>query len=290
MCRGLAAFLLLLAPLAAAAETIELVNGDKLSGTVLERTEVGIVLEHALLGRVEIANELIEPPRAPNGGLFGTSLLAGWTRIFRIGVRGAHGNTRTNDVLGAFDLDYEDEDRRWNFDAAYRFSAADGVTTKHNAFAQLHRDWLLNGSPWFLFSNGRFDYDEFQSWKYRANAAAGVGYQFLDGERIELKGLLGPSLTRQFNENDFYVEALVGVEGTWKIAKDHRLVVANSIYPALNDLGEFRNLSSVVWSWKLLERPGLSLIAGVDNEYQSQVESGILHNDVKYSTSLGFDF
>ena len=70
----------------------------------------------------------------------------------------------------------------------------------------------------------------------------------------------------------------------------HSIRLSNYIYPALNDLGEFRNVTSFGWKWKLMEDPGLSLLAGVDNEYQSKVESGFKHNDLKYSTSLGIDF
>ena len=290
MLRRLAFSLLLFAPLAAAADTIELVNGDKLSGNVIEQTAERVVLEHPVLGRVEIPVEQIEPPKAPNGGLFGTSFLAGWTRTFQLGVSGAQGNTENSDVLAALDMGYEDEHKRWAFDAAYRFGKADGETTQHDAFAQLRRDWLLEGSPWFVFALGRFDYDQFKSWTYRVSASPGIGYQFVKSERFELQGLLGPSITKQFDENDFFVEALVGLEGIWKISKDHSVSLSNTIYPALNDLGEFRNLSTLAWKWKLMEDPGLSLIAGVDNEYQSQIESGFKHNDLKYSTSIGIDF
>jgi hypothetical protein len=282
--------LLLLAPLASAADTIELVNGDKLSGNVIEKTADHVVLEHAVLGRVEIPVAQIKPPEAPSRGLFGTSFLAGWTRTFQLGVSGAQGNAKNNDVLAALDLDYEDEQRRWSFDAAYRFGAADGETTEHDAFAQLRRDWLLDESRWFFFAIGRFDYDKFKSWTYRLNGSGGIGYQFVKGERFELQGLFGPSLTKQFQEDDFFVEALVGLEAIWKIAPDHSLELSNTIYPALNDPGEFRNLSSLSWKWKLTEDPELSLIAAVDNEYESDVESGIKHDDVRYSTSIGIDF
>jgi hypothetical protein len=290
MRRFLACALLALAPLAAAADSIDLVNGDKLSGDVVERTAERVVLEHPVLGRIEIPVEQIKPPKAPNGGLFGTSFLAGWTRTFQLGVSGAQGNTKNNDVLAALDLDYEDEDKRWSFDAVYRFGVADGETNKHDAFTQLRRDWLLNESPWFLFAIGRFDYDQFRTWTYRLNGSGGIGYQFLKGERFDLKGLFGPSLTKEFQDSDFFVEALVGVEGLWKIAPDHTLSLSNTIYPALNDLGEFRNLSVLAWKWKLMEDPGLSLIAGVNNEYLSKVDDGLKHNDVKYSTSIGIDF
>jgi hypothetical protein len=290
MRQSLACLLILLASQAASADTIDLVNGDKLSGDVIEQTPEHVVLDHPVLGRVEIPAEQIKPPKAPSKGLFGTSFLAGWTRSFQLGVSGAQGNTRTNDVLAALDLDYEDEDKRWTFDAAYRFGRADGETNEHDAFALLRRDWLLRDSRWFFFADGRFDYDQFKSWTYRVNSSGGIGYEFLKGERFDLKGRVGPSLTKQFAENDFYVEALVGIEALWKISKDHSLFFSNTIYPALNDLGEFRNLSALAWKWKLMEEPGLSLIAGVDNEYESSVESGLKHYDVKYSTSLGIDF
>lgn len=285
----LALSILFLAP-AAAADTIELTNGDKLSGEVIEQTADGTVIEHPVFGRLEIPAEKIKPPKAPNGGLFGTSFLAGWTRTFQLGVSGAQGNTKNNDVLAALDMDYEDEKKRWAFDAAYRFGAADGATTKNAGFAQLQRDWLISESRWFFFGIGRFDYDRFKSWTYRVNGSGGIGYEFLKGERFDLKGRLGPSLTKEFNENDFFVEAMVGLDALWKISPDHSLRLSNTIFPALNDLGEFRNLSTLAWKWKLIEDPGLSLIAGVNNEYESSVESGLKHNDVKYSTSIGIDF
>ena len=82
----------------------------------------------------------------------------------------------------------------------------------------------------------------------------------------------------------------MGLDALWTISSDHSLGLSNTIYPALNDLGEFRNVSTFSWKWKLMEDPGLSLIAGVNNEYESSVESGLKHNDVKYSTSIGIDF
>ena len=121
-------------------------------------------------------------------------------------------------------------------------------------------------------------------------ATGGVGYQLLKTEEFDVRALAGPSVTKQFSENDFFVEALAGVEGIWTLSKVHSLSLSNYIYPALNDLGEFRNLTTFAWKWKLMEDPGLSLLAGVENEYQSKVESGLKHNDVKYSTSIGIDF
>src|SRR5215471_19683047 len=114
--------LLFVVPVAAAADAIELVNGDKLTGTVIETTAERVVLDPPVLGRVEIPAEQIKPKREPHG-LFGTSFLAGWTRTFAVGVSGAQGNTRTNDVLASLGMNYADDSERWDFGAAYRFGS-----------------------------------------------------------------------------------------------------------------------------------------------------------------------
>ena len=67
-------------------ETIELSNGDKVTGAVVERTNEKIVLTHDLFGRIEIPLAEVKPPEPPNPGLFGTGFLAGWTRTFSLGV------------------------------------------------------------------------------------------------------------------------------------------------------------------------------------------------------------
>jgi len=41
-------------PLSAAADTVELTNGDLLHGTITEQTDQTVVIEHPVLGRVEL--------------------------------------------------------------------------------------------------------------------------------------------------------------------------------------------------------------------------------------------
>ena len=67
----------------AGADSIKLESGDVLSGEVLEERDDAIVLDHPVLGRVEIPRDQIaveEPPPPSNLGLFGTSLLQGYSR------------------------------------------------------------------------------------------------------------------------------------------------------------------------------------------------------------------
>ena len=284
--------LLLLVPVSALAdtETIELSNGDKVTGTVIERTDEKIALAHDVLGRIEIPVAQLMPPEPPNPGLFGTGFLEGWTRTFSFGLSGQEGNSKTLDLNGALDADYEDDTRRWAFDARYNYSTADSDTTNHNAMVALGRDWLFSESRWFVFAKSRFDYDDFRTWKYRIQGNGGVGYQFIERETFELRGRTGPSVVQEWREDQFRAEWLAGPELVWKLTPAQKIEASNFFYYAFTPWAEFRNVSDLHWQWDLAEKPALSLKAGLENEYQSDVEAGIKKNDLKYYLALGLDF
>lgn len=290
--RVLPSLLVLLLPVAApaATETIELGNGDKVTGAVVERTDETIVMDHPVFGRIEIPVAEVKLPEPPNPGLFGTGFLAGWTRTFNLGVSGQEGNSKTTDVHVGLDAKAEDDQRRWAFHSEYNLSLADGSTTTNNAMASLGRDWLFPDSRWFLFTLGRLDFDDFRTWQLRLQGEAGVGYEFIRRETFELRGRTGPSVAQEWNENQFRAEWLVGPEFVWKLSDRQQIEASNFFYYSFTPWAEFRNLSNLGWKWNIADDPALSLTAGLENEYQSDVESGVKKNDLKYYTAVGIDF
>ncbi len=284
--------ILLLIPVSAMAqtETIELENGDKVTGTIVERTDEKIVLTHDVLGRIEIPLAEVKPEEPPDPGLFGVGFLAGWTRTVSLGLSGQQSNINTTKIISALDADFEDDTRRWAFDARYNYSTADSDTTNHNAMVALGRDWLFSESRWFTFARGRFDYDDFRTWELRLQGDGGVGYEFIKWETFELRGRTGPSLVQEFNESQFRAEWLAGPEFVWHLTPNQKLEASNFFFYSFTPWAEYRNLSDVHWQWNLAAKPALSLKAGLENEYQSDVESGIKKNDLKYYTSVGIDF
>jgi putative salt-induced outer membrane protein YdiY len=271
-------------------ETVELSNGDKVTGTVVERTDEKIVLDHEIFGRIEIPVAQLMQPEPPNPGLFGTGFLEGWTRTFSLGLSGQEGNSKTLDIIAALDFDSENEKRRWTFDARYNYSTADGDKTNNNAMVALGRDWLFGESRWFTFARGRFDYDDFRTWTYRIQGDAGVGYEIIQWETFELRGRTGPSVVQEWKEDQFRAEWLAGPEIVWSLTPSQKLEASNIFYYSFTPWAEFRNVSNVNWKWDLAQNPALSLNAGLENEYQSDVASGVKKNDLKYYTSIGIDF
>lgn len=271
-------------------ETVELVNGDKITGEVVERTDQAIVLQHDVFGRVEIPLAELKPPDPPNPGLFGTSFLFDWTRTFSLGFSGQKGNSNTTDVTAALDADSENEHRRWAFDARYNLSISESETTSNNGMTALARDWLIPDSRFFGFTRGRFDYDQFRTWTFRLQGDAGVGYTFVDRETFSLRGRTGPSVAQEWKEDQFRMEWLAGPEIVWRLAPSQKVTASNFFFYSFTPSGEFRNLSDLHWKWTLTEHPTMSLKAGVENEYQSDVAAGNKKNDLKYYTSVGLDF
>src|SRR5688572_5607290 len=137
--------------------TVELMNGDLVTGEVVERTDERIVLDHPVFGRLEIPMEKINP-RSLNVGIAGTRLLAGWDKEVDLGVSGSEGDTDEADVLVGASLEYEDENEWWVLNARYTLSYADNEIDDDNARVSALRDWLFPGSRWLAFSYSVYDY------------------------------------------------------------------------------------------------------------------------------------
>lgn len=286
-----------------APDTVVLDTGEVLRGRIRFRDETVLVLEHPVLGVIELPAARVKavgplaaaapgspaPEEAARPGLFGTGLLAGWERSVGIGLAGTSGNSDTFNANGEVNGKYEDERDRWTFGSSYLLAAEGSSTTKNQAFAQLEKAWLFPGSRWFAFSRGRWDYDEFKDFDHRVAAAAGPGFHFLQTERFTLDGRLAPGVNRTIggDDDDTTFEALAGLDFTWKVAEDQEFSTTHEIYPSFTDLGEYRTLSSADYKIKLTDW-GLNLKLGVRNEYLSNAEEE--NNDLTYLGNLVYDF
>jgi putative salt-induced outer membrane protein YdiY len=289
---------------AANADKVRLKNGDVVTGEIVDTSSAGLVLEHEVLGKLNISADQVDaqvegdeklsaPTAPPRPGLFGTGVLAGWTKQLQFGFNGASGNTEDTDLLAGLRGDYADETKRWKFDSGYFRSSEDGEDTKNQAFATLLRDLLFSGKKYFVFAASRYDYDRFEDWDHRLNLSAGIGYALLDRDKFDLRGRLGFAETKTFGspgDDEWDPEGLLGLEIEWVPADRQKLTAYNTFYPSLKHGGEFRNLSGVDWSLLISDGLGLSLNLGVKNEYESDVAADTEKNDLVYHAALLYDF
>lgn len=287
---------------------LTLTNGDTLSGTILGREQGAIILQHELLGEIRLPEGRIEEtrlaaaPQAPEDvqapqpaaetetpDLLLEPLLPGWERQFDLGISGSEGNSQSRNIHGALTAKAESPEYRWDVQMAYDAAEEDGNRSREQFFAQANRDWLEPGSPHFYFAQGRFDWDDFQGWDYRVNTAGGYGYEFIDRPGWALRGKAGLGVSREFggDEDELSPEGLLGLESFWKLSEHHSIEFVTTLFPQLNEMGEYRSLTSLSWVNKL--NATMRLKVGLTNEYDSDVGEDVKHNDFAYTTALSWD-
>lgn len=311
----------LLAALAARAqaEEIELVSGEVLRATVVEETGSKVVLDHPLLGRIEIAAEDVRAIR-PDGALvpvgrggpptpkpkteaqIAAERIAdppvpepeepAWAFTGLVGYSGSQGNTTEFDLRVGLTAEREDSDRRIKLATGYLLSETEGERDENSFFFSALHDWILEDSKWFPFAGARYDWDEFEEWDGRVTVSAGMGYQWIDRKDLKVRFRGGLAATRESgtDDDDWRPEALLGAEFKKHLTDTQTLEGDVTYYPDLEEGGEFRTVAHLAWSVQLNDEGTLNLKAGVENEYDSHREDPFKSHDFKYYVALTFAF
>lgn len=289
------AFLLVLSGTLTHAAEVVLSNGDVLNGEVLHNEGGEITLKHSVLGTIVLVGAAIKPmkleePKLVDAGVFNTGWLQGWKRLVEVGVNGSEGNTRNMHVHTGTQLKYENDYKRWNIEAAYNSTEDSGETSRSDFFAKFSRDYLTPGDSRFYFTEGRYDWDEFEDWDYRISLGGGLGEQLVKKDNWRVLGRLGLGFSKEFGGEDaeWVPEGVIGIESDWKIAERNMLVFKNTLYPSFRDVGEFRNTSELSWIIGLDDLNGIDLKLGLLNEFDSNASGDSRNNDFKYNLSLVF--
>lgn len=92
------------------------------------------------------------------------------------------------------------------------------------------------------------------------------------------------------SDDGFTPEGLAGIVVAYKFNPDHSIRFANTYYPNLEDIDEFRNVTSLDYVIKLNSAKNLALKLGAENEHQSDPGGSAEKNDLKYYLALIWDF
>lgn len=224
---------------------------------------------------------LISPPLFAEG--------ESWKHEIGVGLNGATGNSESISIHTGYTGKYKDEDHAWKFITAYDKTKSDGDISQNQFYADLLKDWYWNSSPWFAFSQGRYDWDEFKDWDYRLSGSAGAGYEFIDDDSWYLVSRIGLGGNKTYGDDDveeFTQEATLGLEAIWTISERESVDFKTTFYPSLEGKGEYRNISAFNWKMVMSEQRRLAMKIGLVNDYDSQADEDTEKSDFKYSFSL----
>ena len=306
------------------ADEIVLNNGDVIHGTITERTGDFLVLEHPDLGTFKIPSQRIQSfaiqsnqelasleqnqdMTAPEDDLPDTvwytpefNRLNSWAakkkdQGFNISLDfsmdGSWGNTDEQSFRFGSIVKRELPETRARADLTYYHKTQDNETSDDKLSVGLRKDWLKPDSKWFYFMESRYDYDDFESWKYRLSGHAGPGYIFFDTRKLRLSLLAGPGARKEWesiNDNVRF-EGVTGLDFIWNISKRQKITGFTGYYPVLTDFDDYRTRSSLNWRFLMDRELKLSFILGLEHEYLNIVDPGNDKNDTRVYVGIRHD-
>lgn len=216
----------------------------------------------------------------------------GWSGDVFFGLTGSEGNTqRTNLRLGA---SANKETTHWNFtnNLVYVNATDNGQESEDRLRINGRQERKFEESPWSVFTQEQYTYDEYDSFLHRLELQLGTGYQFIDEEDMKFKGIAGGGARWQDGNNSdpgWVPEAFVGGEYEQQLTQRQKFNADSTVFIQLDEI-EARWVSNAEWQVLVDEEANLSLRAGIRNEYDSSAEGDTRKNDVEFYVLLSFSY
>ena len=305
---------ILLAHAVSFADSITLIGGDVLRGTIVTESDTSVTIDHGALGRIEVARDQIAsiemtpiakpvvpvepivakptailpapvppPPAAPDGS---------WKFMLSLGMSGSKNDQTSNwDMRAAAEAMRESESDRTTISSEFYYKTSDGVETDNNVLVRGLEEFLFKGSRWEAFVQGTYQNDNFQEWEQRIGGYAGPGYRLIEGEPLTLKLRGGVGASYEFPTSTWTPELLLGEDLVWTLDTRSLLKHGLEIYPDLNQMGEYRFIARVDYEIALTEKNDLKATVGVRDEFDSYLDpDGGTSNDIKIYAGLKYVF
>lgn len=235
----------------------------------------------------------VEKPKDPPKPADPESFWDGWKGSIDLGLNGSAGNSENMSFRGGVALERKTELMETKAGFSYVYATDDGRATKSRAEAFVRNDWLFKDSPWGLFAMGKIEFDDFQSWMYRASAYAGPSYTFIKNDTMLLRGRVGAGISREFlrnAENAIIPEGLIGGDFEYKLNDRAKMFANVDVLPSLKRFTDYRIDAKTGLEYMLDKESGMNLKIGANDRYKSNPGPGSKRNDVEYFLTIGWNF
>lgn len=221
-----------------------------------------------------------------------TGFFTGWTGNVAFGLYGSDGNTERLNLRGEVDGERDTDKHLTTFLTTYSYAEDEGTTTENKYNAKIRNDFKLENPEWFIFAQGQLETDKFQDWDQRVSLFAGPGHVFIDDDKTKLIGSVGLGAVREFGgeDDDWTPEAIISGSLDHKLTEHQHIKASAELLPNLDDGGEYRLNSRLVWELLVDPEVNLKLLAGVEDRYNSDPGGNADHNDVDFFILLSWGY
>ncbi len=220
----------------------------------------------------------------------------GWRGDADLGFTFTEGNSETTSLSLAARAVRRGEGDRWTLEGGLVRTTTDGEVEADQGDLAVQYDWFAAG-PTYLFGRAAASYNEPAGIDFRLAPAAGVGWQALERERMELSLEGGASWIRDgfadgTTAEDFFLVASESFH--LRLAEDTELTQALTWEPNTSDFGDFLLDAEVKLSTMITETLGLQLTLRdqYDSEPFEDPATGERReeNDLTFVTGVTFRF
>lgn len=291
---------------------VELVTGETFVGTVADAEADPLILEHRLLGRLELPREQVrqvlvavdevDDPDAPEAPEVPDAqpepqpepleeFENPWEFRARLGFSGRTGQTESVSVRVSASAERDSEDSRLFIEGIYTGERSDGSTSRNEFYGQAINEWKVPSTPWSFFIQGEFDHDQFEPWRNRLGGFGGATYKVLKEKPVTWKLLGGAGARWELGgERRLIPEALIGSDLAWTIDDRQELTWRSRVYPNLDHFGDVRLDNRVEWTFVLNNARTLDLNLGLHHKYDTRPGRGSKRSDLRYFGAIGLRF
>jgi len=305
------------------ADEVTLKGGDVIHGKVIEQNDDGVLLEHEDLGQIRVApdriasvllaSDKIAPPpeqAEPETGPPAPSHLVkepefdrlkafsarakenGFSSSIDASLTSETGNTDERSFRIGFKLGREYSNIKMSSDLSYYNKESNGEKTDDKLSIGYLRDRSFKDSDWFFFMMGRYDYDQFESWRQRVSLHSGPGYKLIQKPDFRMDLRAGPGIRKEWGSDntDPKLEGVAGTSFEWKPTTRQTFSFSTLFYTVLSDFDDHRTRTTFDWDYLLSDEINLSFVLGILHEYQSIVDPGKDKNDTRIHTGIRYKF
>jgi hypothetical protein len=275
--------------------TIELINGDIVSGNLKEWNTDDFVIDSPFMGLVRILRVAIKPPppvEEPEAETGDES--TPWSGTIDVSATGKTGNTEERDYRVDLKTRHEDEKTIDTVRLLYEQSWTNNELTDRRVFATGRREWELEDTDWRAFLEGSGEDDKFKNYAQRYAIGAGGSYPVIatDMERLDARVGLGTNRRVGGDDNDMPVEGIFGADYFVDL-KNSRSFSANlSIYPDLGEVSEYR--ANSLAEFRIIVDPEAdhpwTVTLGAEADYDVIPDGDDERLDFRYYFGAGFAF
>jgi putative salt-induced outer membrane protein YdiY len=267
--------------------TVVLNDGSTLTGTIRPSTASGrMELSTPSLSDptvVEFANvKALNPPVEPAIRLSG--------RI-NVGLNKSSGNTDSESGHADAEFVARSEKNRFTVGGSYNRREDDNRKTEDNATGHLKHDYFLTRQIYW-YVNGMLETDEFKDINLRTTAGTGLGYQFFEGEDMNLSVEAGPSYVNTDYDQE---EDQDSAAGRWAVRFDRfffeklfQYYFSNEGFISVSDTSDVFMFTQTGLRFPL--RSGFSVNAGFEWDWDNEPAQDADKSDYRYILSLGYGF